>query len=340
MFKKIVLLFSLYLWVSANLLAQSKTLNPSFRPLISFEEIFKLASKQNKPIFFEAFLPTCSHCIAYDKTFRDPILKSFLANTFLAYQLDLSQKENVLFLRKNKVYVPSTPSFIIFSPEGKVMQIEPVGDEGNSVVGIKKSLSNAIDTEKNAQSLLGKYNHGDRNFDNMLSVALFTRFSMDTVKNMEVVNVIASSLPKDKYRDEISFLLMQRVMLDDDNPLFQYFINNLPQYKAKFDSMLVNQTAENILMSSLFCSRARNYSPAKITQIKNGLKLLGIPAAQIALRCIVLEVLIDLDHGSVGSAADKINSYYEGKLIPEKEKDFWCKQLKSKLTSVEPCPLK
>lgn len=339
MFKKITFVLSFFIGISAPLMSQTKISNPSFRPLISFEEIFKLAIKQNKPIFFEAFLPTCSHCIAYDKTFRDPTIKTFLATNFLAYQLDLSQRENGLFLRKNKVYVPSTPSFIVFSPEGKVIQIEPVGDETNSVAGIKKSLSNAINPEKNPRNLLAKYDQGDRNVDNMLSVALFTRFTMDTVKNMDIVNVITNALPKEKYKDEISFLLMQRVMLDDDNPLFQFFINNLSEYKSKYDSMLVNQTAENVLMSSLFCSRARNYNPAKIAQIKNGLKLLGIPPAQIALRCIVLEVLIDLDHGSVGAAADKIKAYYDSKPIPEKEKDFWCKQLKRKLTSVEPCPL-
>jgi len=206
----------------------------------------------------------------------------------------LSKRENGLFLRKNKIFVPSTPSFIVFSPEGKVINVEPVGDESNTIDGIQLILNKAKDMNKNMVASLKKFDAGDQDFDNMLSVALFARYTMDTLKNMEVVNKLANSIKPDQYLDKMSFLLMQRVMLDTDNKLFQFFIQNLPSYKKKFDSLEVKQTAENVLMSSLYCSRARKYSPSKIDQIKSGPRLLGVPENQIATRCIVLEVLIDL----------------------------------------------
>jgi hypothetical protein len=336
MFKKFLILTLL---VNQFAWAQSKIDNPSFRPLESFDQIFAKAAKENKPIFFEAYLPTCSHCLAYDKTLRDPKIKAYLSANFLAYQLDLSKRENGLFLRKNKIFVPSTPSFIVFSPEGQVINVEPVGDETNSIDGIVTLLNKAKDLNRNAISNLKKFNAGDQDFENMLSVALFARYTMDTIKNIEVVNQLASSIQPDQYLDKMSFLLMQRVMLDTDNKLFQFFIQNLPAYKQKFDSLEVKQTAENILMSSLYCSRARKYSTSKIDQIKNGLRLLGVPESQIATRCIVLEVLIDLGQQDIVGATKKIKTYYNGKTIPEKEMDFWCAQLKRNQKAEIPCPL-
>jgi hypothetical protein len=277
--------------------------------------------------------------MAYDKTLRDPKIKSYLSANFLAYQLDLSKRDNGLFLRKNKIFVPSTPSFIVFSPEGKVINVEPVGDETNSIQGIQMLLNKAKDMNKNAIASLKRFDAGDQDFENMLSVALFARYTMDTVKNLEVVNQLANSIQPEKYLDKMSFLLMQRVMLDTDNKLFQFFIQNLPAYKQKFDSLEVKQTAENVLMSSLYCSRARKYSTNKIDQIKSGLRLLGVPENQIATRCIVLEVLIDLGREDIKGASGKIKNYYQGKTIPEKEMDFWCTQLKRYQKAGIPCPL-
>lgn len=336
MLKKI---FIPLLFIYQMALGQSKTDNPSFRPLESFERIFAKAIKEKKPIFFEAYLPSCSHCMAYDKTLKEPKIKTYLSHNFLAYQLDLSKRENGLFLRKNKIFIPSTPSFIVFSPEGKVINVEPVGDETNSIEGIITLLDKAKDNNKNALASLKKFDAGDQDFDNLLSVALFTRYTMDTVKNMEVVNRLSNAISPDQYLDKMSFLLMQRVMLDTDNKLFQFFIQNLEAYKEKFDSLTVKQTAENILMSSLYCSRARDYSNAKLSQIKNGLRSMGVAENQIATRCIVLEVLIDLDHKDMKSAAEKIKTYYLGKIIPEKELEFWCKQLKRNQKIEMPCPL-
>ena len=71
------------------------------------EAIFQRAAKEKKPILLEAFLPTCPHCMAYDKTLRSPSIKNYLDKNFLAYQIDLSKRENGLFLRKQNIFIPS-----------------------------------------------------------------------------------------------------------------------------------------------------------------------------------------------------------------------------------------
>jgi len=67
--------------------------------------------------------------------------------------------------------------------------------------------------------------------------------------------------------------------------------------------------------------------------------LLGVPESQIATRCIVLEVLIDLGKEDIKSASGKIKNYYQGKTIPAKEMEFWCTQLKRNQKVEMPCPL-
>ena len=339
MIRKIGLIGFLFVTCLGQVIAQEKTNNPSFRTLIPFEEIFKLASKEKKPILFEAYLPTCSHCIAYDKTLREPRLKAYLQTNYLAFQLDLSKKENNIFLRQYHIFIPSTPSFIVFSPQGKIMDIEPLGDQSNSVLGIQQILNRAKNPQACSASLFQRFQQGEKTMDVMLSAGYFSRLSMDTTHTLEIVNEIVRQLPKEQYQDERSFLIMQKIMLDDDNPLFQHFISNLSPYKAKFDSLNVLQTAENVLMSSLYCSRARTYNPARIESIKNGLRKLGLPETQITTRTIVLEVLIDLDHKELGKATSKILGFYAGRSIPDREKEFWCKQLTRGLAKDQTCPL-
>lgn len=313
--------------------------NPSFKTWEAPEAIFQRAAKEKKPILLEAFLPTCPHCLAYDKTLRSPTIKNYLDKNFLAYQLDLSKRENGLFLRQHKIFIPSTPSFIILSPEGKTWHVEIMGEELNSVPGILKTLQIATDPKLRDAAKLVRYQQGERQPDLLLSTAFYTRVTMDTTQNITIVNDYAKAEAPENYGSELNFLLIQKAMLDSDNPIFNYFINHLPAYYAKYDSAMVKQMAENTLMSSIFASRARKYSPKRIQSIKKDLLALGIPEKQIAMRFIVLEVLIDLDHADMANAVARINKFYEGKPIPEKEKAFWCKQLTRKGDASSPCPL-
>lgn len=313
--------------------------NPSFRVWEAPEAIFQRAAKEKKPILLEAFLPTCPHCMAYDKTLRSPSIKNYLDKNFLAYQIDLSKRENGLFLRKQNIFIPSTPSFIILSPEGKIWHIEIMGEELNSTEGILKTLQIATNPQTRDANKLERYKQGERQPDLLLSTAFFTRVTMDTTQNIAIVNDYAKTQTPERTDADLNFLLIQKAMLDSDNSVFQSFLTNLPTYYAKYDSSLVKQTAENVLMASIFSSRARKYTPARIESIKQNLGLLGIPAKQIAMRLIVLEVLIDLDHTDFDKATQRIIQFYEGKPIPEKEKAFWCRQLARNGGQTRPCPL-
>ena len=227
----------------------------------------------------------------------------------------------------------------MLSPEGKPWDVQTMGDELNTVDGILTTLQKAIYPLKRDEAILKKYQQGSREFDEMLGLANFTRMTLDTVQNIEIVQQLTEALPKEKYETELGFLLIRKVMLDNNNPLFDHFINNLANFRKSNDSVTVRQVAENTLMSTLFSSRARKFSPERIAGIKYGLQKIGLTDAQIANRCIVLEVLIDLDKDQLDVATNRIKSYYQGKEIPAKEKEFWCKWLTRNSDPKNPCPL-
>jgi hypothetical protein len=100
-------------------------------------------------------------------------------------------------------------------------------------------------------------------------------------------------------------------------------MNNLPAYYAKNDPKLVNQTAENIVMYSLYCSRADGYSLEKIAEMKANLKKVGIDDKSIAGRFLLIETKALFKSGQNDKAADVIDSFYKGvKGIDKKDAEF------------------
>jgi hypothetical protein len=316
-----------------------KITNPSFRKLDNLENIFELASKEKKPVFIEAYLPTCHHCMAYDETLKKPEIKNYLGKNFHAYQLDLSQKEANAFLRKNKIYIATTPSFIVFSPEGKIWNIQAAGEETNNVKDIIALLDMAKDPVKRQQALVESFDKGARNLSDMISAASYTRLKLDTTKNIEIVNEIVKDIPASDYENNISFLIVQKVMMDEENPLFDHLVNHMDNYTKNFDTLSVKQAIENTVMISLYNKNASNYSETRFQKMKNALKKIGVPDKQIATRFIYIEVMKDFKNKQNDSAIAKIKAFYGAVEIPIREKEFWCKTILKYLPANSTCPL-
>jgi hypothetical protein len=75
--------------------------------------------------------------------------------------------------------------------------------------------------------------------------------------------------------------LLQKVVIDDENEIFKAMMNNLNGFYAKNDKKIVNQTAENIIMYSLYSSRGMKYSSAKINTVRANLAKLGVDRKSI-----------------------------------------------------------
>ncbi len=331
------LLFLFLILVCTGIYGQTQ--HASFKEIpIKIEDIF-LQTNSNKPIFLEAFLPTCGHCMAYNETFQDSTLKTYLQKNFNAYQLDLSKKENQDFLKKRKIYVYSTPTFLVFGPKGELLNFDSADEEFNSIEGIKTLLNKSISKEKNHLSLLKKFTKEKLSKSELLEIGTFTRFTLDTNQNIKIVNEITKLLNPTEFESELGFKIIQKMMLDEENILFDHFISHLKNYQLYADSVQITHAAENVLMNSLYNPNAKNYSFERLEKMKKSLIKLGIPAKSVATRFIYYEVLKYVQLNDQKSAIAKIKSYYQNKAIPTKEKDFWCNTLKQFNSKQNDCPL-
>lgn len=313
--------------------------HPSFKLAPTNIEAIFSSNKNQKPVFLEAYLPTCGHCMAYNETFEHPILKNYLDEHFNAYQLDLSLKENQEFLKKRKIYVYSTPTFLVFSPNGDLWNFEAMGEENNSIEGIQNQLNKAISVEKRQSSLLKKYHSQALQNDELFEVGTYTRYTLDTLKTIQIVNELTKKLKEEEFESEFGFSIIQKLMMDESNPLFEYFIKNIKSYYKYADSVKVSQVAENVLMNSLYNPKSISYSEKKMEFLKKSLLDLGIPKQSVARRFIYFEVLRLLVQKNTNATIQHLKRFYLNQPIPTKERDFWCNTIKKYDSTRKDCPL-
>ena len=77
------------------------------------------------------------------------------------------------------------------------------------------------------------------------------------------------------------FLVLQKVVMDDENPLVLHSLNNLETYYANHGKEEVNAALENIIMFSLMSSRAATFGASKLAFMKVALAKIGVDQQSI-----------------------------------------------------------
>ncbi|MFC0185356.1 Thioredoxin [Pseudarcicella hirudinis] len=304
-----------------------------FQKFDDIQKVFDLAKAQNKNVFVEAFSPTCQHCEAYIPTFSKTEVGNYYNSGFISYKLDLTQDKSFRFLNKHHIWIPSTPTMMFFDANENLLHIVPAGDEQNNEQGVILFARNALDPAQRTSSYKASYAAGNREVNFLYNYAFVARMTQDTTENIEAMREYAIKVPESQYSSPGNFLILQKIVMDDENPMFRYMISHLIEFSTKNDPKQVKQAAENIIMFSLYSSRGRKFTEEKRKEMKANLAKLGIDAKSIAGRFVVSDVNYALDQKDEEKAFRYINDFYENKPIPVKEADFWCSLLKSRITS-------
>jgi hypothetical protein len=126
-------------------------------------------------------------------------------------------------------------------------------------------------------------------------------------------------------------MILQKVIMDDDNPLFEYMMNNLGVFQSKFDKKTVISTAENIIMFSLYSSRGNQYSVSKVAEVKRNLAKLGVDATSIQGRIWNAEASALFRAGKNDEGFAVIDSLLKSqKTVGSKEYVFLCNFVKAR----------
>jgi thiol-disulfide isomerase/thioredoxin len=290
----------------------------------SLKNAFELAKKQNKPVFIEIYAIGCPHCENFKKTFdTNPNVGAYFNQRFISYQVEVNSPEGREFRKQHNIYVLSTPMMSFWSPDETLLHIQTSGDEQNNEASLKDMANRAIDPAKNSASWKIYFEQGVQEDNFLIEYAYMCRMICDTTQNIAAMNTFAQKQQSSNFQNPVNFLVLQKVVIDDENPLVKHVVNNLEAFFAKNGKKEVIATIENIVMYSLYSSRASNYSVGKLTEMKETLHKIGIDKQSIAGRFLLAESRALFKANQPEKAVEVISEFYKGvKTIDKKDADF------------------
>jgi len=248
------------------------------------------AKQQNKILFVEAYAPDCHVCSAFKGTFAQPQVGALYNAQFVNFQLDMNNPENFNLLKQMKININVTPTFLFFDPKTmKVVQAKSFGEKENSVINVNSIGQKASNPAEFAQNFAAKFKSGDRNPAFLLNYAQYARIMGDTVTNVKVINEYAKILPTSAYFTQSTLNVLQTVMMNHDNVLFDYYVNHIPAYSRAFDANLVRMIYENVFQIVMTSSQANQLNASGIAKLKDQMKKGGIEPNSIVRRTWMVE---------------------------------------------------
>lgn len=256
----------------------------------NFNVAIATAKQQNKILFVEAYAPDCHVCMAFKGTFAQPQVGALYNSQFVNFQLDMNNPENFNLLKRMKININATPTFLFFDPKTmKVVQAKSFGEKENSVINVNSIGQKASNPAEFAQNFATKFKSGERNPAFLLNYAQYARIMGDTATNIKVINEFAKVLPTNAYFTQSTLNVLQTVMMNHDNVLFDYYVNHIPAYSRAFDPSLVRMIYENVFIIVMTSSQANQLNAAGIAKIKDQMKKAGIDANSIVRRTWMVE---------------------------------------------------
>ena len=274
----------LLLFVAQVALAQKAGIQFKQLPV---ETVFKEARRLGKPVFVEVFSPTCHVCESFVPTLADGRVGKFYNGKFVSTKVDVAQPSTRAFLDKHRLFVPSLPLFLYFDPQQNLVHFAMSNNSTDEVI---RHGTNALNPQARSQAMKARYQQGERSANFLIDYAMLGRVTKDTVANMAAMNDYARQQSPAQFASQTNWLALQKLVLDAENPLFQYMLGHLDTYRKAYGAEPTKQVAENILMSSLYSGRGAQYPIAKILQIRQDLVKVGIDAKVAANRTLLPEI--------------------------------------------------
>ncbi|GAB3338457.1 hypothetical protein GCM10027299_50580 [Larkinella ripae] len=268
--------------------------------------VFDAARKARKPVFIEVYSATCHVCQSFIPTFQEKNVGKFYNSRFINTKIDIGTKETVAFLEKNRLFVPSLPLFLYFDPQGKLVHMAMSNNSAEEVI---RHGSTALSPENRSSAMHKRFEEGERSVNFLIDYGMYARVTRDTATNIRVMNEYAARQTAGTYANSTNWLVLQKLILDVDNPLFQYMIGHLDQFVKPYTAEQVKTVGENILMSSLYSSRGNQYPAAKIITIRNQLQQVGIDGRVASNRTLLPEVNAYFRAGQAQKAASRMDDH-------------------------------
>ena len=284
---KLCLLFCV---ISSSVFAQKGV---NFLKNSNLNTAIDLAKKQNKLLFVEVYAPDCHICNSFTGTFAQPQVGAIYNARFINYQLDVRKPENQKILQQLKIIINATPTFLFFEPKSmKLVQARAFGEKENSVVNVNAIAQKAANPTEQASNFANKFKSGERSVAFLYNYAQFARLTADTVTNIKMVNELVRVLPTTQYINQSALNMMQLIMMNNNNTLFEYFVGHLDQYNRIADPAMVKMIYENVFQIVMTSSQVNKLSKADVEKLKSQMAKAGIDKGSIVRRTWMAESIM------------------------------------------------
>ncbi|MFM7019905.1 MAG: thioredoxin family protein [Aquirufa sp.] len=324
---KLCLLFCV---VSSSIFAQKGV---NFLKNSNLNTAIDLAKKQNKLLFVEVYAPDCHICNSFTGTFAQPQVGAIYNARFINYQLDVRKPENQKILQQLKIIINATPTFLFFEPKSmKLVQARAFGEKENSVVNVNAIAQKAANPTEQAGNFATKFKSGERSVAFLYNYAQFARLTADTVTNIKMVNELVRVLPTTQYINQSALNMMQLIMMNNNNTLFEYFVGHLDQYNRIADPAMVKMIYENVFQIVMTSSQVNKLSKADVEKLKSQMAKAGIDKGSIVRRTWMAESIMLFKQKKAMAAIKVIENLIDE--LPSapgpKEYQYLCDFVKSK----------
>lgn len=250
--------------------AESSSLTPVTQEGVIFygnnvDKAFEKAKAEDKPVFVEIYSESCHVCQSFIPIFKEEKVSDFYNKTFLNYRIEVNSPEFQSFVLSRKIFVHALPLLLYFDQNKNLVHLGTIDANGDKLIEQGKL---ALDPNLRSASMKKRFEEGEKDSQFLIDYAMFSKVTMDTAANRKAMEIYASQQPESSYASETNYLAIQKLLMDVENPMGEYFINHLPAYKQGRDAAEVKSVAENLIMSSLYSSFGNQYSSAKIKQMR------------------------------------------------------------------------
>lgn len=292
----------LLLLVATNALAQKAGIQFRQSPV---EAIFQDARRAGKAVFVEIYSPTCHVCQSFLPTLADSRVGKFYNDKFISTKLEIEQPATQAFLASHHLLAPSLPMFLYFDGQQNLIHFAMSSNSTDEVI---RHGTNALNPQVRSQSMKSRYQQGERSPNFLIDYAMLSRVTKDTTANIAAMNEYARKTSPATYATQTNWLALQKLVLDSENPLFQFMLGHLDTYRKAYGAEQTQRVAENILMSSLFSGRGAQFSIAKILQIRQDLTKIGIDSRVAANRTLLPEINAYFRSHQTTKAAERMDN--------------------------------
>ncbi len=191
-----------------------------------WEKIKKMAAKENKIIFVDAYTTWCGPCKWMSaNVFTDEAVADFFNDNFINLKMDMEKGEGLDFAKEYKVV--AYPTLLFLDGDGAIVHKRLGALPAEEFLAFGKE---AMDPEKRIGTLIAEYENGNR--DPEFLKMYVTRMVAAGMDPMEAADLYFASLSQEELVTEENFMLIRMLRPSMDSDYFAKVADNRDAFAA------------------------------------------------------------------------------------------------------------